>query len=120
MGLSAQISYAKVCLDRSANLTAVCRIDDVGCATSGRQPFASANSQVAVGINVPAHIKRNACPAPKAPNIIANPPYNAAEGFAQAGLEKASKKFALLLRLAFLEGANRQRTIFTNAPPSRV
>jgi hypothetical protein len=56
----------------------------------------------------------------KAPNIITNPPYNAAEGFVQAGLEKASKKFALLLRLAFLEGANRQRTIFTDAPPSRV
>jgi hypothetical protein len=56
----------------------------------------------------------------KAPNIITNPPYNAAEGFVQAGLEKAGKKFALLLRLAFLEGANRQRTIFTNAPPSRV
>lgn len=56
----------------------------------------------------------------KAHNIITNPPYNAAEGFVQAGLEKASKKFALLLRLAFLEGANRQRTIFTDAPPSRV
>lgn len=56
----------------------------------------------------------------KAPNIITNPPYNAAEGFVRAGLEKASKKFALLLRLAFLEGANRQRTIFTDAPPSRV
>ncbi|MCG2839918.1 hypothetical protein L6Q21_02840 [Sandaracinobacter sp. RS1-74] len=56
----------------------------------------------------------------KAPNIITNPPYNAAEGFVQTGLEKAGKKFALLLRLAFLEGANRQRTIFTDAPPSRV
>ena len=51
---------------------------------------------------------------------MTNPPYNAAEGFVRAGLEKASKKFALLLRLAFLEGANRQRTIFTDAPPSRV
>ena len=56
----------------------------------------------------------------KAPNIITNPPYNAAEGFVKAGLERASKKFALLLRLAFLEGANRQRRIFTEAPPSRV
>lgn len=55
-----------------------------------------------------------------APNIITNPPYNAAEGFVKSGLQKASKKFALLLRLAFLEGANRQRTIFTDAPPSRV
>jgi len=56
----------------------------------------------------------------KAPNIVTNPPYNAAEGFVRSGLERAGKKFALLLRLAFLEGANRQRTIFTDAPPSRV
>lgn len=53
-------------------------------------------------------------------NIITNPPYNAAEGFVEAGLKAAKNKFALLLRLAFLEGANRQRTIFSDAPPSRV
>lgn len=53
-------------------------------------------------------------------NIITNPPYNAAEGFVRAGLMAADRKFALLLRLAFLEGANRQRTIFTDSPPSRV
>ncbi|WP_372889488.1 hypothetical protein [Sphingomonas sp.] len=56
----------------------------------------------------------------RAANIVTNPPYNAAEGFVEAGLRKADHKFALLLRLAFLEGANRQRTIFTSAPPSRV
>ena len=56
----------------------------------------------------------------RAPNIVTNPPYNAAEGFVRSGLERADHKFALLLRLAFLEGANRQRTIFTDAPPSRV
>ena len=56
----------------------------------------------------------------KAPNIVTNPPYNAAEGFVRSGLDRAGEKFALLLRLAFLEGANRQRTIFTDAPPSRV
>lgn len=55
-----------------------------------------------------------------APNIITNPPYNAAEGFVRSGLERAKSKFALLLRLAFLEGANRQRTIFSEVPPSRV
>jgi hypothetical protein len=55
-----------------------------------------------------------------APNIITNPPYNAAEGFVRSGLERTDKKFALLLRLAFLEGANRQRTIFSESPPSRV
>lgn len=53
-------------------------------------------------------------------NIVTNPPYNAAEGFVKAGIERAGRKFALLLRLAFLEGANRQRTIFSDHPPSRV
>lgn len=56
----------------------------------------------------------------RADNIVTNPPYNAAEGFVKAGLGSANHKFALLLRLAFLEGANRQRTIFSIAPPSRV
>ncbi|MDR7058590.1 MULTISPECIES: hypothetical protein [unclassified Sphingopyxis] len=56
----------------------------------------------------------------RAPNIVTNPPYNAAEGFVRAGVDRSSAKFAMLLRLAFLEGANRQRTIFTDAPPSRV
>lgn len=56
----------------------------------------------------------------RAANVITNPPYNAAEGFVHAGLRKADRKFALLLRLAFLEGANRQRTIFSTHAPSRV
>lgn len=56
----------------------------------------------------------------KANNIITNPPYNAAEAFVEAGTRQASHKFALLLRLAFLEGANRARTIFSDVPPSRV
>ncbi len=54
------------------------------------------------------------------PNIVTNPPYNAAEGFVHTGLKASTRKFAVLLRLAFLEGANRQRTIFTDTPPSRV
>jgi hypothetical protein len=53
-------------------------------------------------------------------NIVTNPPYNSAEGFVGAGLKKARDKFALLLRLAFLEGANRANTIFARSPPSRV
>lgn len=56
----------------------------------------------------------------RADNIVTNPPYNSAEGFVAAGVKNASRKFALLLRLAFLEGANRANTIFANAPPSRV
>lgn len=58
--------------------------------------------------------------ARKAANIVTNPPYNSAEGFVRAGLEKTERKFALLLRLAFLEGAKRQRSIFSVSPPSRV
>jgi len=53
-------------------------------------------------------------------NIVTNPPYNSAEGFVEAGLRQATHKLCLLLRLAFLEGANRQRTIFAKRPPTRV
>lgn len=53
-------------------------------------------------------------------NIVTNPPYNAAEGFVKSGIANARHKFALLLRLAFLEGANRANTIFSRTPPSRV
>ena len=53
-------------------------------------------------------------------NILTNPPYNSAEGFVAIGTSLAKRKFALLLRLAFLEGANRAKTIFTQVPPSRV
>lgn len=56
----------------------------------------------------------------KTDNIITNPPFNSAEGFVAAGLKCANRKFALLLRLAFLEGANRTNTIFHVSPPSRV
>ena len=55
-----------------------------------------------------------------ASNIVTNPPYNAAEGFVRKGLQNARKKVVLLLRLAFLEGANRQRTLFGPYPPARV
>lgn len=53
-------------------------------------------------------------------NIITNPPFNAAEHFVHQGVRSSHKKFALLLRLAFLEGANRARTVFKDYPPSRV
>ncbi|HUB14614.1 MAG TPA: hypothetical protein VMB34_21870 [Acetobacteraceae bacterium] len=53
-------------------------------------------------------------------NIITNPPYNSAEGFVRAGLVQCRHKLALLLRLAFLEGANRQKTIFDTTPPARI
>lgn len=53
-------------------------------------------------------------------NIVTNPPFHSAEGFVAAGLEAAERKFALLLRLAFLEGANRANNIFHRCPPARV
>jgi hypothetical protein len=53
-------------------------------------------------------------------NIVTNPPYNCAEGFVRSGIKLARHKFALLLRLAFLEGANRANTVFAESPPSRV
>jgi hypothetical protein len=59
-------------------------------------------------------------PTRLADNIVTNPPYNCAEGFVASGVKHARGKFALLLRLAFLEGAKRARTIFTECPPSRV
>lgn len=55
-----------------------------------------------------------------ADNIVTNPPYNCAEGFVASGVKNARQKFALLLRLAFLEGSNRANTIFSKCPPSRV
>ncbi len=53
-------------------------------------------------------------------NIVTNPPYNSAEGFVSAGLRQCNRKLALLLRLAFLEGGNRYRTIFSQVPPARI
>lgn len=53
-------------------------------------------------------------------NIITNPPFHSAESFVAKGIELAESKFALLLRLAFLESANRANTIFLRNPPSRV
>ena len=38
-----------------------------------------------------------------ADNIVTNPPFNCAEGFVASGVKHSNHKFALLLRLAFLE-----------------
>ena len=56
----------------------------------------------------------------RANNIVTNPPYHSAEGFLHKALRAAEHKVALLLRLAFLEGANRYKTVFSKCPPSRV
>ncbi|GLQ25116.1 hypothetical protein GCM10007853_29900 [Algimonas ampicilliniresistens] len=65
------------------------------------------------GVNFLTHNRR-------ANNIITNPPYNSAQGFVERGLQQSNNKLALLLRLAFLEGSHRAKTIFTDHPPSRV
>jgi len=54
------------------------------------------------------------------PNIITNPPFHSSEQFVESGLRNSSEKFALLLRLAFLEGGRRQQSIFSKSPPSSV
>ena len=53
-------------------------------------------------------------------NVITNPPHDCPEGFVRAGLQHSKRKFALLLRLAFLEGANRANSIFSEVLPARV
>lgn len=56
----------------------------------------------------------------KTDNIITNPPYNASEAFVHTAAKLAKRKFAFLLRLAFLESASRQESIFSRIPPARV
>jgi hypothetical protein len=52
--------------------------------------------------------------------IITNPPYNAAAEFLVRALEEAWAGVALLLRISWLEGAERYHTIFTRHPPTTV
>ncbi|WP_296763183.1 hypothetical protein [Sediminimonas sp.] len=56
----------------------------------------------------------------KATNVITNPPFHSSEDFVRSALERTERKFALLLRLAFLEGSKRQQSIFSKNPPSTV
>ncbi|HEX2520843.1 MAG TPA: hypothetical protein VHP35_01890 [Terriglobia bacterium] len=56
----------------------------------------------------------------KVDNVVTNPPYNSAEEFVQTALRIAKWKCAFLLRLAFLEGAKRYRTLFSKRPPTRI
>ena len=86
-------------------------LKDTGCPVYSSDLFDRGYGEVGVDfLNTP----RPTC------NVVTNPPYNSAEGFVRAGLLTASCKVALLLRLAFLEGSNRQRTIFSVTPPARV
>ncbi len=53
-------------------------------------------------------------------HIVTNPPFHSAQDFVSAGLRQTRGKLALLLRLAFLESANRYHEIFAPLPPARV
>ena len=52
--------------------------------------------------------------------LITNPPFRLAEQFARKGLEIATAGVALLVRTAFLESAERHRSLFGPQPPSDV
>ena len=53
-------------------------------------------------------------------HVITNPPFNAAEAFAQRALAITSGKVALFARLAWLEGGRRYRSLWQPHPPARV
>lgn len=52
--------------------------------------------------------------------IITNPPYVAAEAFAQRALDVALEGVALLVRTSWLEGEGRYRRLFSQRPPTVI
>lgn len=52
--------------------------------------------------------------------VITNPPFNLAEEFVERAVCEAKANCALLLRTAWLEGAERWRNIFGRIPPTHV
>jgi hypothetical protein len=54
-----------------------------------------------------------------APQIVTNPPFKLAEQFARHAMNLGAEKLAMLLRLAWLEGTERQR-LFESTPLARV
>jgi hypothetical protein len=54
-----------------------------------------------------------------APHIITNPPFKLAEQFLRHALDLGAEKIAMLLRLAWLEGAERKK-LFDSTPIARV
>lgn len=53
-------------------------------------------------------------------SVVTNPPYSAALPFVLHALNLRAEKIAMLLRLAFLEGDRRHRSLFRERPPCRV
>ena len=54
-----------------------------------------------------------------APQIVTNPPFKMAEQFVRHSLDLGAEKVAMLLRLAWLEGAERKK-LFDSTPLARV
>lgn len=68
------------------------------------------------------HLDYLAAPAREYDNIVSNPPFKSGvvEPFILKALADARFKVAMLLRLAFLEGAERLATLYRRHPPVRV
>lgn len=59
-------------------------------------------------------------PDPRPDWIITNPPFNLAAEFAERAIDEAADGVALLVRTAWLEGADRHRRLFGKVPPTTV
>jgi hypothetical protein len=57
---------------------------------------------------------------PLAPAVVTNPPYKLANEFVIKCMDMKLPYFAMLLRLAFLEGKQRRAEIYNRQPPARV
>jgi len=57
---------------------------------------------------------------PLAPAVVTNPPYKMANEFIIKCMDMKLPYFAMLLRLAFLEGKQRRQDIYNRQPPARV
>lgn len=53
-------------------------------------------------------------------NVVTNPPFRLAEEFIHHALRRATRKAAMIFRLAWLEGIGRYEEIYSKCPPARV
>jgi hypothetical protein len=52
--------------------------------------------------------------------IVTNPPFRLGEQFISTALERADRGVAMLVRIAFLESADRHRKLFSMTPPAGI
>lgn len=57
---------------------------------------------------------------PKVDWIVTNPPFRLAHEFIMRGLDLANMGVAVLVRVAFLEGVNRYKELFSRRPPRLI